>query len=172
MKTLLHRIALPLLLLMLLLSAGPARAAASCGVSVTPLAFGPYASPGGAQVDSSASVQLSCTPEYLLLACKTSYTLSLSLGIRASGNQRRMAATVATGTGYLGYGLFSDSQRQQPWGDGGASGVAVGGTITTSLLGLVCLPGNRSHTVYGRIPASQNVPAGSYADSVVLTVTY
>jgi hypothetical protein len=57
-------------------------------------------------------------------------------------------------------------------GDGGASGVAVGGTITTSLLGLVCLPGNRSHTFYGRIPASQNVPAGSYADSVVLTVTY
>jgi spore coat protein U-like protein len=80
--------------------------------------------------------------------------------------------TVATGTGYLGYGLFSDSQRQQPWGDGGASGARVSGTVTTSLLALVCLPGNRSHTVYGRLPASQNVPAGAYTDSVMLTVTY
>lgn len=170
MKNLLRGFALFLLLAPFF--SGTAQAAASCGVSVTPLAFGPYASPGGAQVDSSASVLVSCTPEYLLLACKSSYTLSLSLGSQASANQRRMAATVSTGTGYLGYGLFSDSQRQQPWGDGGASGARVGGTITTSLLALVCLPGNRSHTVYGRIPASQNVPAGVYADNVVLTVTY
>lgn len=76
-------------------------------------------------------------------------------------------------TGRLAYGLFSDSLRQQPWGDGGASGPMVGGTITTtSLLNLVCLPGNRSHTIHGRIPANQSVPAGGYADSVVLTVTY
>ena len=172
MKTWLRGCALFLCLLLAPFFSGTAQAAASCTVGVTPLAFGLYAAPGGALVDSSASVQINCTPEYLLLACKTSYTLSLSLGNHASGNQRRMAATVSSGTGYLGYGLFSDSQRQQPWGDGGASGARVGGTITTSLLSLVCLPGSRSHTVYGRIPASQNVPAGGYSDSVVLTVTY
>jgi spore coat protein U-like protein len=48
----------------------------------------------------------------------------------------------------------------------------VGGSITSGLLGLVCAPGNRSHTVYGRIPASQNVPAGAYEDQVLLTITY
>jgi len=142
--------------------------AQSCGVSATPLAFGHYASPGGARVDSSATVLVTCTPAYLLLACKTSYTLSLSVGGNAVAGQRQMAA----GAGRLAYGLYSDALRQQAWGDGGASGPTTGGTITTSLLGLVCLPGNRSHTIHGRIPASQSVPAGGYGDTVVLTVTY
>lgn len=142
--------------------------AQSCSVSATPLAFGNYSSPGGARADSSAAVLVTCTPQYLLLACKSSYTLSLSVGDHASGSQRQLAA----GTGRLAYGLFSDTLRQQAWGDGGASGPTTGGTITTSLLSLVCLPGNKSHTIYGRIPANQSVPAGSYSDSVVLTVTY
>ena len=147
---------------------GGAAQAHSCGVTATPLVFSNYTSPGGARVDSSAAVLVTCTPAYLLLACKTSYTLSLSVGGHATGAQRQMAA----GAGRLAYGLFSDSLRQQPWGDGGASGPTVDGTITTSLLGLVCLPGNRPHTIHGRIPANQNVPAGAYTDSVVLTVTY
>lgn len=142
--------------------------AQSCNVSATPLAFGNYGSPGGVRVDSSAAVLVTCTPQYLLLACKSSYTLSLSVGDHASGGQRQLAA----GTGRLAYDLFSDSLRQQPWGDGGASGPTTGGTITTSLLNLVCLPGNKPHTVYGRIPANQSVPAGAYSDNVVLTVTY
>lgn len=162
----LHWIALPLALL---LSCGVAQAA-GCSVSATALAFGPYASPKGAQADSSASVVVTCTPEYLLLVCRTHYTLSLSLGGQALGNQRQMAA----GTGRLAYGLFSDGARQQNWGDGGASGAVVSGSINTNLLGLglLCLQGSRSHTIYGRIPAEQNVPAGSYSDSVVLTITY
>lgn len=162
----------PLLLALLPLLAGllcgTAARAQSCSVSATALAFGNYTSPGGARADSSAAVLVTCTPQYLLLACKSSYTLSLSVGDHASGAQRQLAA----GTGRLAYGLFSDSLRQQPWGDGGASGPTVGGTITTSLLNLVCLPGNKPHTIYGRIPANQSVPAGSYSDSVVLTVTY
>ena len=48
-----------------------------------------------------------------------------------------------------------------------ASVVAIAG-----LLSLLCLPGVRNHTVYGRLPASQSVPAGSYVDQVVLTITY
>ena len=150
-----------------LLLGGTAQAQ-SCGVTATPLVFSNYTSPGGSRVDSSAAVLVTCTPAYLLLACKTSYTLSLSVGGHAAGAQRQMAA----GAGRLAYGLFSDSLRQQPWGDGGATGPTQGGTITTSLLSLVCLPGNRPHTIYGRIPANQNVPAGAYTDSVVLTVTY
>ena len=75
-------------------------------------------------------------------------------------------------TGRLAYGLFSDAARTTPWGDGGAGGATVGGTITTSLLALLCLPGHQAHTIHGRIPANQSVPAGVYADQVVLTVTY
>lgn len=142
--------------------------ASSCSVAVTPLAFGAYTSPGGARVDSSASVVVTCTPTYLLLACTTPYTLSLSNGVVGGPGARQMAA----GAGRLHYGLFSDAARSTSWGDGGASGGTVGGSITTGLLSLLCLPGVRNHTVYGRLPASQSVPAGSYVDQVVLTVTY
>lgn len=151
-----------------LLGLGGAAGATTCSVSTTPLAFGAYASPGGANVDSSASVLVTCTPSYLLLACTASYTLSLSAGSTGSPGARQMAA----GSGRLAYGLFSDAARTTPWGDGGAGGAAVGGTITTSLLSLVCLAGSRSHTIHGRIPGLQSVPAGVYADEVVLTVTY
>ncbi len=152
-----------------LLALGSAGAQAhACVVTATPLAFGSYASPQGPRVDSSATVQVRCTPTYLLLACQVSYTLSLSVGQTPSGGVRRLSA----GAGLLRYDLYSDAARTQPWGDGGASGALVGGSISTGLLGLVCLQGSRNHTVYGRIPAAQNVPVGVYADQVVLTVTY
>jgi len=149
---------------------GAAAQAQTCSVAATSLAFGGYTSPGGTRVDSQATVTVNCTPAYLLLACKASYTLSLSAGGHSSGGTRLMAA----GSGRLGYGLYSDANRLSPWGDGGATGPAVGGAISTSLLNLslLCLPGSKTHTVYGRIPAGQNVPAGAYADTVVLTVTY
>lgn len=152
-----------------LLLSGAAQAG-TCTVTASPLAFGAYASPGGSAVNSSASVLVTCTPEYLLLVCRTHYSLSLSTGAHADASQRQMAA----GSGRLAYGLFSDSARQVPWGDGGTSGATVSGSISTNLLGLgiLCLQGSRAHTIQGRIAASQNVPAGSYSDSVVLTVTY
>lgn len=142
--------------------------ASSCAVAVTPLAYGGYTSPGGPRVDSSASVIVTCTPTYLLMACNVSYTLSLSNGLVGGPGDRQMAS----GAGRLHYTLTSDAARSTPWGDGGASGGTVGGTISTSLLSLLCLQGTRNHTVYGRIPASQSVPAGSYLDQVTLTVTY
>lgn len=140
----------------------------SCTVSATPLAFGGYVSPQGPRVDSSATVQVRCTPTYLLLACEVAYTLSLSVGQTPGGGVRQLSA----GTGRLRYDLFSDAARTQPWGDGGASGAVVGGSISTGLLGLVCLQGSRNHTVYGRVPAAQNVPVGVYQDQLVLTITY
>lgn len=142
--------------------------AQSCTAVATPLVFGSYSSPGGARLDSSAAVQVSCTPAYLLLACNVSYTVSLSAGAVGSPGARQMAG----GSGRLGYELYRDAARSVPWGDGGGSGAAVAGSIATSLLGLVCAPGARNHTVYGRIPANQNVPAGVYQDQVVLTITY
>lgn len=140
----------------------------SCTVAATPLAFGTYASPGGPRVDSQAGITVTCTPAYLLLACSVSYTLTISHGQHGTAGNRQMAA----GAGRLGYGLFSDAARSVPWGDGGAAGAGVGGNITTSLLGLVCLQGLQNHTLYARIPAGQSVPAGTYGDQVMVTITY
>ena len=76
------------LLLLGALGALDARAS-SCAVAVTPLAFGAYTSPGGPRVDSSASVVVTCTPTYLLLACNVAYTLSLSSGLVGTPGDRR-----------------------------------------------------------------------------------
>lgn len=156
------------LLAMALMSASPAAQAHTCTVTATPLAFGNYVSPQGPRVDSSALVQVRCTPTYLLLACQVAYTLSLSTGQTPTGSSRQLSA----GSGLLRYDLYADAARTQPWGDGGASGALVSGSISTGLLGLVCLQGSNSHTVYGRLPAGQNVPVGVYADQVVLTIAY
>ena len=140
----------------------------TCSVTATPLVFGSYQSPNGPRVDSSATVQVSCTPTYLLLACSVSYTLSISAGTVGTPGARQMAH----GAGRMRYDLYSDAGRTVPWGDGGGGGAAAGGNITSGLLGLVCAPGTRNHTVFGRIPALQNVPAGAYQDQVILTITY
>lgn len=158
---------LSVMLLLGALGAFDARAH-TCTVVATPLAFGGYASPAGPRVDSTASVQVNCTPTYLLLACSVSYTLSISHGNVGTPGARQMAA----GAGRLRYDLYNNAARTIPWGDGGGGGGVVGGSITSGLLGLVCAPGTRNHTVYGRIPASQNVPSGLYQDQVVLTITY
>lgn len=140
----------------------------TCTVGATPLVFGGYTSPNGPRVDSTATVQVLCTPTYLLLACSVSYTLSISAGTVGTPGARQMAH----GAGRLRYDLYSDAGRTIPWGDGGGGGAAPGGNITSGLLGLICAPGTRSHTVFGRIPAAQNVPAGAYQDQVILTITY
>lgn len=140
----------------------------TCTVSATSLVFGSYHSPNGPRVDSTATVQVSCTPTYLLLACSVSYTMAISAGTVGTPGARQLAH----GAGRLRYDLYSDAGRTVPWGDGGGGGAAAGGNISSGLLGLVCAPGSRNHTVFGRIPALQNVPAGSYQDQVILTITY
>jgi len=65
------------------------------------------------------------------------------------------------GTNYISYSLFQDSARTTAWGNTAATGVVHTGTGTLT-----------SISVYGQMAAAQNVPAGSYSDTVVATVTF
>jgi spore coat protein U-like protein len=61
----------------------------------------------------------------------------------------------------LTYNLYTDASRLISWGDGS------GGSSTVSMTGAAAdIP------VYGRMAARQNVPAGAYADTIVVTITY
>ncbi|HEX4737450.1 MAG TPA: spore coat protein U domain-containing protein [Allosphingosinicella sp.] len=78
------------------------------------------------------------------------------------------AATVTTrkmkgpGTFSLSYSLFSDAARANNWGN--TVGVdTVSGTGTG---------GDQLATVYGQIPATQNVGGGGYQDTITATVTF
>jgi len=66
-----------------------------------------------------------------------------------------------SGTDVLSYALYQDSARTTAWGNTSATGVDETGTGAA-----------QNVTVYGAVAAGQNVPAGSYSDTVVATVTF
>lgn len=152
----------------LLLSVVPAARAAVCEVVAgVPLVFGTYASPGGAQTDSTTTLTVTCTPP-LLLTCTTNYTVALSSGVSGSFTPRQLAS----GANRLNYNLYTGATRTTIWGDGTGGSSLVNGSISGGILGLICYTNSKIHTVYGRIPASQNVGAGLYADTITVTVSF
>ncbi len=128
--------------------AAPA-AAAVCTVTPQGVSFGSYDPLVASALDGGGNINVNCD----LL---TSFTVALSTGNSGSFAERRMTA----GTPYLAYNLYSDVARAMIWGDG------VTAANITSVGTNVDLP------VYGRMPALQNIPANTYADTITVTVTY
>lgn len=128
--------------------------AAQCSASANSVAFGNYNALSGLAVDSVGSVSVSC-----LLSL--GYTVSLSSGGAGSFSPRQLI----NGGNTLNYNLYTDPTYLTIWGDGSGGTATVSGSI-----GLLLLPVN--HVVYGRIPAGQNAAAGSYTDTISVTVTY
>lgn len=142
----------------LLVAQAPVHAA--CSTSATNVAFGTYVPTSGSPKDSTGTVTVSCTT---LIGLLISYTIKLNAGDSGSFAQRYMIL----GANHLNYNLYTDLLHTQIWGDGS------GGTFTVTdgyLLNIGTT--SRNYTVYGRIPASQNVAAGSYSDLITVTVTY
>ncbi len=125
-----------------------APAAASCTATAQAVSFGAYSTLSSAALDGVGNVNVNCSPEFV-------FTVKLSAGNNTIDNRLML-----NGTEQLGYNLYTDSARLFVWGDG-VNGNSVTGTGTT-----VDLP------VYGRVPALQNVRAGTYTDTVVVTVTF
>jgi len=130
-----------------------ATVAAACSVSANNLVFGAFV-PTGPDVDSTTTVSVTCTNN-------TPYDIGLNEGIApgATVTTRQMVDGAST----LDYGLYQDATHLTNWGD-------TVGVDTVSLTGNGAA---QVTTVYGRIPGSQpTVPAGSYSDTITVTVTY
>jgi spore coat protein U-like protein len=67
----------------------------------------------------------------------------------------------------LQYNLFTDALHTIIWGDGSSGTSSVSDSYILNLLSTT-----RNYTVYGQIPASQNVAVGAYTDSIIATVTF
>lgn len=136
----------------LLLCAARAGAATTCSVSTTSLVFGAYDVFRSTPLDSTATVSWSCNNGQPIL------WLGPGLGTPAQVAIRRML----NGTNALQYGLYLDAARTTVWGDG-----TGGSSVYTA-------PGkNGSATIYGRVFARQlTVRAGTYADTVVVTINF
>ena len=126
---------------------------ATCIISATPMAFGPYA---GVQLDSTSTVTITCTNT-------TPYNVGLNAGLgitpAATVTTRKMTGAVGV---FLNYAMFSDAGRSTNWGN----------TVATDTVAGTGNGAAQPITVYGRVPAGQFVAPGSYTDTITATVTY
>lgn len=135
-------------------------AALSCTASASPTSFGGYDPLSAAPLDSVGNVQVSCSN---LVSLFVSYSIALSAGSSGSFAGRQLSG----GANTLDYNLYTNAAHSAVWGDGTAGSA----TLADGYL-LLLLSDQRNYPVYGRIPAGQNVPPGSYIDSIVVTVNY
>lgn len=106
-----------------------------------------------AAVLAQADIRSTCT-------VGTPYTVALNQGAApgatiATRQMRRSGASIF-------YQLYTDMGRTTVWGDG-TTGVVVGDTGDGT---------SRALRVYGKVPVQATPAAGTYTDSVVITVTY
>ncbi len=127
----------------------------NCIIDAPDLNLGTFDGTNDLTADSTISVR--CTSG-------TTYTVDLSAGSSAS----YAARTLVNGTDVLNYNLYTTVAHTTVWGDGTGStgrGSGTGAGMATA----------QSLTVYGQLLASNNagaVPAGSYIDNLVATITY
>jgi spore coat protein U-like protein len=138
-----------------------ARAATSCSINSAGLAFSNYETFSSSPNYSLGSVTVQCTN--LGPGATDGDTVALKIGGGAFGTvaDRKMAS----GTSHLRYGIYSDTTYSQNWGDD-----MTAPTLSTGPLAVnASKPLN--FILYGRIPPLQNVRAGAYSDSLLITVT-
>jgi spore coat protein U-like protein len=138
-----------------------ATVAANCLISAGALSFGTYdpvSANASAHLDGSATLTVNCT---------SGSAANIMLGQGANANTaggstdaapvRRMLA----GSNYLSYQLYKDVAGGVVWGNTNGTHVSYTGTGSSA-----------SVTVYGRVSGGQNVPAGSYSDTVLATIDF
>lgn len=122
--------------------------------TITSVAFGNYDPTSATANNNTGSIIVTCTLGDV-------YNIALDPGTFAGATvtTRRMTGPSAGG---LAYSLYRDAGRTLNWGQ----------TIGTDTLQQTGSGLAQTATVYGRIPASQIVTAGSYSDTVGITVTF
>ena len=129
--------------------------AQGCTISATSVNFGNYNVFNGSDVDSTGTVTYRCN------GSAHNITVALTQGGSATFNPRKMQK----GAEALNYNLFRDASRTTIWGDG---------TTGTSTYQIANPPNNSdvNLTVYGRVPAGQDVSAGAFSDTITAVVNF
>ena len=136
------------------LACADARAATCTLSSVSSPYFGGYDVFSASPLATTGSVTFNCD-------AGSPISISLSRGGATSFFPRRMTH----GSWSLLYNLFTDAAHTTVWGDGS------GGTATYTN-GSPPNGSNVTVTIFGRIPALQNVGAGSYVDTITATINF
>jgi spore coat protein U-like protein len=124
---------------------------AACTISANNLNFGAYA---GLQIDGAVTLLATCSSG-------APYNIGLNQGVSAGATVTTRKMT-RSGGGLLSYSLFTDASRATNWGN----------TVGTDTVPATGTGGGQTFTVFSRIPASQSVPPGAYADTITVTLTF
>jgi spore coat protein U-like protein len=122
----------------------------SCSLTGGTMSFGTYTSGQTANLDTDGQIGFANCPVGNLV-------FELDGGGSGSTTARRMKS----GSNELNYQLYRNSTR-----------TAVFGTSTNAYTEIRLVAGGGTIPVYGRIPGNQTVPAGNYADTVNVTLTF
>ncbi|HEY2165310.1 MAG TPA: spore coat U domain-containing protein [Gemmatimonadaceae bacterium] len=128
----------------------------NCLISTTAVAYGAYdpvAANATAPLDATGAVVITCTKG-------TNASIGLDGGANAQGPTRRMTDGA---TAYLTYDLFQDNAHSVVWTNTGSGMMTIPAAPSKN---------PRSFTVYGRVAGAQDVPVGTFNDSVVATVNF
>ena len=121
-----------------------------CSVSASTLDFGTV----GlllANTDNTSALTVQC-------ASGVAYQVGLDNGQHATGNTRRLQGP----GGLINYELYRNSARTQRWGN----------TLNTDTVVGSGNGSNQNITVFGRVPNQTTPSAGTYNDTITVTVTY
>jgi spore coat protein U-like protein len=129
-----------------------ATVSANCSIAAGALAFGSYdpvAANASTDLDQTSTITVACTKG-------STGVVSLDNGSNASGSTRRMKA----GANYLSYEMYNDAGRSTVWNATNTVSYTAASKASTGL------------TLYGRVASGQDIPVGSYSDTVVATITF
>ena len=129
----------------------------TCTASNITLSFGAFDVLAGTTLDAAGSFTVTCVSS---ASQDRNVTYTAQLAVTPA---RQMAPP--SGADRLAYEVYVDSSRTQPWGDGTGGSQPV--VQPNPPLGM-----NIDVTVYGRIPAGQDVSSGSYSSTVTATIFF
>ena len=131
----------------------------NCNFTSTPtmdfLTYDPTGANATADLAASVGVSVRCTKG-----------ASVSIGIDTGANNANAPVgstrAMKNGTNYLGYDFYHESTHTTLWTNTGAG--------LSSFTSVSSAPATVN--IYGKIPQAQDVPAGLYQDTVVVTINY
>jgi spore coat protein U-like protein len=124
-----------------------------CTVGAVTLDFGTPTGVLTSAVPGTSTITVQC-------ATGTAYNVGLNGGLNSGANIN--ARKMVLGGNSVAYQLYRDSGRTQVWGN----------TVGTDTVAGTGNGSAQNLTVYGNVPAQTTPPAGTYQDTVVVSVTY
>ncbi len=105
--------------------------------------------------DAQSAIGVTCTTDL-------PYTISLDAGDNATAGTTTRRMTNVGATAFVAYDLYQDVSGGAHWGN----------DIGTDTKGSTGTGTAQTHTVYGRVASQTTPPAGTYEDTITVTVDY